>query len=59
MNSELPTSWTNNVLRAAGTLLLVAVVAFVVWQLLQHFVGALIVIVVLLGIFRWLLRGRM
>ena len=59
MNSELPVSWTNTVSKAAWTLLLVAVAAFVAWQLLQQFVAALVVIVALLGIYRWILGGRL
>jgi hypothetical protein len=59
MNSEPPASWTNTVSKAAWTLLLVAVAAFVAWQLLQHFIVALVVVAALLGIYRFMLRGHL
>jgi len=59
MNANLPSSWTGSVTKAAGTLLLVAMVAYVSWRLFQPLLPMLLVLVGLLTIYRWLVRGRM
>jgi hypothetical protein len=51
--SGAPSSnWTNTVIKAAWTLLFVAGVAFVVWQLLEPLLPILLVLVALIAILR-------
>ncbi len=51
-------SWSSSLMRAAWTVLFVAIVAYVAWQLLRVVVGPLIVVLVLVGIIRFAIVGR-
>jgi len=51
-------NWMTTLTRAAWTLLFVAVIAYVAWQLLRVVVVPLIVLVILIGIIRFALVGR-
>jgi hypothetical protein len=55
MNSP-QTNWTSPVVKAAWTLLLVAIVAFIAWHFLQALLPALVVLLAVLGVYRMLLR---
>jgi len=47
-----PQSWTSGLVRAAWTLVLAAVLAFVAWELLKRVLGVLVVGLVLVGVYR-------
>ena len=51
MNQQ-PQSWTNALSKAAWTLLLAVIVAFVAWQLLKQLVVPLVILLALVGITR-------
>lgn len=58
-----PSSWTSTLTKAAWTLLLASVVAFIAWQLLRQLLAPLIIVLVLVGVFRLMVAeyrgGRM
>jgi hypothetical protein len=56
MSGYEPTHWTNTVTKAAWTLLLVAAASFVAWRVLEALLPALLVVLVVLGIYRLVLR---
>jgi hypothetical protein len=47
-----PQSWTNGLTKAAWTLVVAAVLAFVAWELLKRVLGALLIILALIVIYR-------
>jgi hypothetical protein len=56
MSGSPPTNWTNDVAKAAWTLLLVAGVAYIAWRLLHELLPALLVLLAVLGVYRLLVR---
>ena len=52
MNAPPPSNWTSTVVKAAWSLLFVAVAAYIVWQLLEPLIPVLFVLLVLIGILR-------
>lgn len=52
MSSRDPSGLTDELWRASLTVLMAAVAVFIAWQLIEQFIGPLIVIVMLLGIIR-------
>lgn len=57
MSPNAPANWTNSVSKAAGTLLLAAIAAFVAWQLLRPLLPVLAVVVALVAIYRFAVGG--
>jgi hypothetical protein len=51
-------SWSSTLMRAAWTVLFVAIAVYVAWRLLQVVIVPLIVLVLLVGIIRYALVGR-
>jgi hypothetical protein len=54
---EGPPGWTTTVMRAAFTVLAVAIVAVIVWKLLSRLLPVLLVIVALVFVYRLALSG--
>ena len=51
-------SWTSTLMRAAWTVLFVAIAVYVAWQLLRVLIVPLVVLLLLVGIIRFAIVGR-
>jgi hypothetical protein len=52
VNAPPPSNWTNTVIKAAWSLVFVAVAAYIVWWLLEPLLPLLVILLVLIGILR-------